>query len=45
MRPVILFGNLIQHILCFHPFPGTDKSLMAAHGNNPFTNGFPGKKL
>ena len=45
MRPVILFGNLIQHILCFHPFSGADKSLMVAHGNNPFTNGFPGEKL
>ena len=45
MGPVILFCNLIQHILCFHPFPGTDKSLMVPHRNNPFTNGFPGKKL
>lgn len=45
MGPVILFCNLIQHILCFYPFSGADKTFVASDGNNPFTNRFLGKKL
>ena len=39
MRPVIFFGNLIQNILGFYPLAGTNKTFVAAYGNNPFTNG------
>ena len=45
VRSVVFLSNLIQHILCFYPFVRSDKTFMAAHGNNPFTDWFLREKL